>query len=53
MKEEKHVEHIDEAMNDGKLTWDKPALKVFPIDDTAHDIGTTGDGEDGSAANFA
>ena len=35
MREEKQVERIDEAMNDGKLTWDKPALKVFPIDDTA------------------
>ncbi len=52
MKEEKHVEHIDEAVNDGKLTWEKPALKVFPIDDTAHGGGAVVDGLDGSSTNF-
>ena len=48
MKEEKHVEYIDEAMNEGKLTWEKPALKVFPIDDTAAGGGTDTDMHDGS-----
>ena len=46
MREEKHVEHIDEATNDGKLTWEKPALKVFSIDDTA--AGSTTDLNNGS-----
>jgi len=43
VREEKHVERIDEAMNDEKLTWDKPALKVFSIDDTASCTGTPSD----------
>ena len=45
MREEKRgVEHVDEAMNDGKLTWEKPALKVFSIDDTAQGGGNFADG---------
>ena len=48
MREEDHVEGIDEALNDGKLTWEKPALKVFPIDDTAYEGGGNADLLDGS-----
>ncbi len=49
MTEEKHVERIDESVNDGKLTWDKPALKVFPIDDTAAGTASDGDGLQGAS----
>ena len=45
---EEDVERIDEAVNDGKLTWEKPALKVFSIDDTAWDRGDNTDAHDGS-----
>ena len=48
MREEKHVEQIDEAMNDEKLTWEKPALKVFSIDDTASKPGKGNDALEGS-----
>ena len=49
MREEKRdVEHIDEAMNDEKMTWDKPALKVLSIDDTTFNSGVSADGDHGS-----
>jgi hypothetical protein len=48
MGEEKHIERIDEAMNDGKLTWETPALKAFSIDDTAYQVGGNADAHDGS-----
>ncbi len=51
MKEERHVERIDESVNEEKLTWEKPALKVFPIDDTAAGAGPNDDGA-GSTGSF-
>ena len=48
---EEDVERIDEAVNDGKLTWEKPALKVFSIDDTDSGSGSVADGQDGSGMN--
>ena len=48
MREEKHVERIDEALNDEKLTWEKPALKVFSIGDTAFEVGGNANLNDGS-----
>ena len=48
MGEEQHVERIDESMPDEKLTWEKPALKVYPIDNTTSEAGTGADGQDES-----
>ena len=46
--ENRGVERIDEEMNRGQQTWEKPALKVFSIDDTAYRLGEGADGQTGS-----
>ena len=51
MREDKHIERIDEAVNEGKPTWEKPTLKVYPIHDTAAGAGTNNDGA-GSTGSF-
>ena len=50
MREERHVEGIDEAMVDEKLTWEKPVLKVFPVDDTAYGNITGSDALNGNGS---
>ena len=51
MGEQERVECIDEAMNDEKVTWEKPALKVFSIDDTAYRGGPGTDALNASGHN--
>ena len=49
MREEQPVERVDEGVSDEKLTWEKPALKVFSIDDTAAGTASDGDGLQGAS----